>query len=102
MRTVLIVCALTPLLAACGAQHVAAPSEIIHDTVNVPVPAPCPQDEVFNALAASKPSKLASQPMPATAQERTDKALAQLGRYEADGGWADKAWAVISRCHSPP
>lgn len=101
MRVALIIAAALPL-AACGAHHVAVPSEVIHDQVKVPIPAPCPQDDAYNALAATKPTKLAAQPMPATAQERSAKAFGQLGKYEADGGWVDKAWAALTRCHSPP
>lgn len=64
----------------------------------VPVRAPCPDKATYDGLKASRPKPLRSQPMPPTADERVAKQAAQLGRYEAAGGWGDQAEAALDRC----
>lgn len=56
--------------------------------------------KTYAEIVAKRPKPLRDQPMPATAQERTAKTAAQLGRYEAKGGWADDVQAIVDRCHS--
>lgn len=67
-------------------------------TVQVPVRAPCPDPETYGEIKNARPVPLRSQPKPATAEERVAKTAAQLGRYEAEGGWADQATAALDRC----
>jgi hypothetical protein len=96
MRTIIIVAA--ALLAGCAGRPVPVATEIKTVVQKVPVRARCPAADVYAALKATRPKPLASQPMPATAQERTARTTAQLGRYEAPGGWGDRAEAALDRC----
>lgn len=64
----------------------------------VEVPAPCPDAAERERLRALRPAPLRTQPMPETAVERNAKAMAQLGRYEAEGGYADQVDAALDRC----
>ncbi len=82
-------------LAGCGAG-VATETRV--QIVRVPVPAPCPAKPEYDKLKASRPRPLREQQMPATAEERSAKVQAQLGRFEAEGGWADRAEAALDRC----
>lgn len=97
MKTILILGAALAL-AGCGATGTAVETRI--QIEKVPVPAPCPDDKTYAEIVAKRPKPLRDQPMPATAQERTAKTAAQLGRYEAKGGWADDVQAIVDRCHS--
>lgn len=91
----LCVIALAGLLSACGAGTAVETRVQIE---RVPVPAPCPDRETYEALKKSRPVPLRDQPMPGSAEERVAKTAAQLGRFEAKGGWADRAEAVLDRC----
>ena len=82
-------------LAACSPQVVTR-TEI--KTVEVPVRAVCPDAETYESLRAGRPTPLRSQPMPPTAEERVAASQAQLGRYEAEGAWADQVGAAMARC----
>jgi hypothetical protein len=95
MKTIAILTAALSL-AACGKAGVATETRI--QIEKVPVPAKCPDAKTYAAIVAKRPVRLSDQPMPATAQERTAKTAAQLGRYEARGGWADDVQAVLDRC----
>lgn len=64
----------------------------------VEVPAPCPTPEERERLRALRPEPLRSQPMPETAVERNAQTVAQLGKYEAEGGYADQVDAALDRC----
>lgn len=90
------------LLALTGCVHrpiaLAPPLPIVLTTV---VRAPCPDPAERARLRAARPTPLARTPMPATSRERVDKAIAQLGRYEASGGYADQVEAVLDRCQRP-
>lgn len=86
---------LPPLLAACSGPVVTR-TEI--KTVEVPVRAPCPDPETYKEIVDARPIPLRSQPMPETAEERNAKTSAQLGRYEAEGAWADQAQGILDRC----
>lgn len=65
------------------------------------VPAACPPKAERDRLRAARPKPLRDQPMPATAVERTAVTVAQLGRYEAEGGYADQVDAALDRCQRP-
>ena len=67
-------------------------------TVQVKVPVACPDRSVFDEIVSGLPIPLRTQPMPATADERVAKSQAQLGKYEAEGGWADRVMATMRRC----
>lgn len=95
MKTIVILGAAL-LLAGCGRTGVA--TETKFQIERVPVRAPCPDRKTYEALKAGRPKPLRSQPMPATADERVAKQAAQLGRYEAAGGWGDQAEAALDRC----
>lgn len=82
-------------LASCGAGTA---TEVRVQIEKVPVRAPCPDKKTYDDLKSSRPAPLRSQPMPDTAQERVAKTTAQLGRYEAPGGWGDRASAALDRC----
>lgn len=92
----LCVIALAALTAACS--HGPAAVETRVQIERVPVPAPCPDRETYEALKKSRPVPLRDQPMPGSAEERVAKTAAQLGRFEAKGGWADRAEAALDRC----
>lgn len=94
MKTILVLAGALAL-AGCGTT---AATEVRVETVNVPVRAPCPARAEYDKLKRSRPVPLRNQPMPDTAEERVAKQAAQLGRFEAEGGWADRAEAALDRC----
>lgn len=96
MKAIVILAAL-PLVAGCGA---ATAVETRVQIERVPVPTPCPDDKTYDGLVADQPVPLRNQAMPGSADERVARTAAQLGRYEARGGWADRARAALDRCHS--
>lgn len=87
----------TMFLPSCAAKPGVAVETRIQ-VEKVPVRARCPDKGTYDGLVADQPVPLRSQAMPATAQERVAKTTAQLGRYEAQGGWADRARAALDRC----
>lgn len=95
MKTIAIL-ALLPLAACAG--KVAVPVEVRTVVQKIPVRAACPAPDAYLALKAGRPKPLRDQPMPATADVRTAKTAAQLGRFEAPGGWADRVEAALDRC----
>lgn len=97
MRAIVILAAL-PLLAGCGATAAAVETRV--QIERVPVPAPCPADDVYDKLVKDQPVPLRNQEMPASADERVARTAAQLGRYEARGGWAERARSALDRCHA--
>lgn len=92
--TALVLCV---TLAGCG-PRVITKTEI--KTVEVPVRVSCPDDSTYAEIMAQRPVPLRQQEMPTTAEQRVAVSQAQLGRYEAEGAWADQASAVIHRCHA--
>jgi hypothetical protein len=83
-------------LSGCATRRPAA--EIRVETVKVPVRAACPDQATYAALKATRPRPLAGTTMPETAEQRVARTTAQLGRFEAPGGWADRAEAALDRC----
>lgn len=98
MKNVILVAA--AMLAGCATTK-PRPVEVRSETVEVQVRAPCPDPAERERLRAGRPVRLADQPMPDSARERVAKTSAQLGRYEAPGGWADQVDAVLDRCQQP-
>jgi hypothetical protein len=94
MKTILVMLGALAL-AGCGAT---AATEVRVETVKVPVPAPCPARPAYEKLKKGRPVPLRNQPMPGTAEERVARQAAQLGRFEAEGGWADQVEAALDRC----
>lgn len=92
---VILVIGMMLTLASCGGG-VATETHI--QIEKVPVRAKCPDAGTYNGLVAARPKPLREQPMPATPDERVAKTVAQLGRYEASGGWADRVSAALDRC----
>lgn len=84
-------------LAGCAGRSV----RVEVQRVEVKVPVACPPAEIANGLLADRPIPLRSQPMPAEADVRSAKRSAQLGRFEAEGGWADRVEAALRRCQTP-
>lgn len=91
----ILVAGMAVTLASCGAG-VATETRV--QIEKVPVRAPCPDKKTYDDLKATRPKPLRGQPMPATPDVRVAKMEAQLGRYEAPGGWGDRAEAALDRC----
>lgn len=64
----------------------------------VEIPVACPSPEERERLRTLRPAPLRTEPMPDTAVERNAKTVAQLGKYEAEGGYADQVDAALDRC----
>lgn len=94
MKTILVMLGALALT-GCGTT---AATEVRIETVKVPVRAPCPAKAEYDKLKRTRPVPLRNQPMPDTAEERVARSQAQLGRFEAEGGWADRAEAALDRC----
>lgn len=97
-KAFMALCAVLALLSACGAKPVTI--EKI-STVYVEKPIACPSPAERARIKALRPKPLREQPMPPTAVERNAKAQAQLGLYEAEGGYADQVDATLDRCQKP-
>ena len=98
MRTLVIFVLMAMGLAGCGAGGAAVETRV--QIEKVPVRVPCPSPEVYAKLVRTQPVPLVTQKMPATADERVARQSAQLGLYEAKGGWADRARAALDRCQA--
>lgn len=66
--------------------------------VEVAVPALCPASAERDRLRTLRPPRLAGTPIPETRLERVARIVAQLGFYEAPGGFADQVDAALDRC----
>ena len=95
MRT-LIITSIACLVAACGGGE--RPVVTKEVPVYVERRVECPSAAERARLQALRPTPLREQPMPATAVERNAKAQAQLGLYEAEGGYADQVDSALDRC----
>lgn len=96
MRVIVALAVLTAL-SACSPK-VITKTEV--QTVRVPVRLACPDSETYQALKSLRPVPLRTQPVPPSAEERVAKVSAQLGRYEAEGAWADRVLVVLDRCQA--
>jgi hypothetical protein len=92
-----LILVLAILLPSCAGTP-ARPTELKVLTAKVAVRAACPAKPEYAKLKAGRPTPLRSQPMPASPDARTAKIAAQLGRFEAEGGWADRVEAALDRC----
>ena len=91
-----ILLALVPFLfVGCAPQVVYKDRPVI---TYVEKPVVCPTKAERERLRLQRPVPLRDQVMPATALERNAKTQAQLGRYEAEGGYADQVDAALDRC----
>lgn len=93
----LILAAVAASLAACTTTVTKEVPVITY----VPTPIACPTPVERARLKALRPVPLRNSPMPPTAVERNAKAQAQLGQYEAEGGYADQVDTVLDRCQKP-
>lgn len=100
-RVCLISAVLAGPLAACAHTPPPRPVEVQTQLVQVQTRAPCPDPVEYARLKTARPAPLAATPMPASPRERVDKSVAQLGRYEAPGAWADQVAAALDRCQEP-
>jgi hypothetical protein len=58
----------------------------------------CPSAEERQRLRDARPKQLRNDPMPTDPVERSGRSQAQLGKYEAPGGYADQVEAALDRC----
>lgn len=93
---IMALCAVMALLTACGHKPDLAIEKPVITYVEVKVA--CPPKEERERLQKLRPAPLRESPMPDTAVERTGKSEAQLGLYEAEGGYADQVDAALDRC----
>lgn len=86
------------LLAGCAPKVITKEHQVI---TYVEKPIVCPSAEERERLRKLRPAPLRGQPMPPTVVERNAKSQAQLGLYEAEGGYADQVDAALNRCQKP-
>lgn len=91
---------LIPLVFVGGCATKAVPVKTEFQTVQVNVPAPCPEKALGSDLINSRPTPLRLSKKPSDASVRSAQSQAQLGKYEAEGGWADKVVAALKRCQT--
>lgn len=97
MTKTIIAAALAAItLAGCGGRGVAV--ETKYKTITTTVRGPCPDEATYREIVAARPTPLRNQARPSTGVERNARTAAQLGLFEAAGGWADKVIAILSRC----
>lgn len=86
------------MFALAGCSKPSTRIETRYQVQRVAVKAKCPDPATYAGLKKARPAPLRVQKMPDTAQERNALTSAQLGRYEAKGGWADRVEAALDRC----
>lgn len=96
MKSMIIAAALAITLAGCTKPGVAV--ETRYTTITTTVRGPCPDEATYARIVASRPTPLRNQARPSTGVERNARTAAQLGMFEAAGGWADKVLAILARC----
>jgi hypothetical protein len=88
-------CAVMALLTACGKPPVIVEKPVI---TYVEKRVECPSVAERARLKSIRPQPLREQPMPTDPVARNGKGEAQLGKYEATGGYADQVDAALDRC----
>jgi hypothetical protein len=96
VKTILVIAGALAL-AACGHDGGVA-IETQFKPVYIDKVVSCPDRATYLALKKSRPTPLRSQAMPPTADVRNARTTAQLGVYEAQGGWGDRVEAALDRC----
>lgn len=91
---------LLPLVLVAGCATKAVPVKTEFQPVYISTPAPCPEKAVGDKLITARPTPLRNQPKPSDASVRSAQSQAQLGKYEAEGGWADQVVAALTRCQA--
>jgi hypothetical protein len=94
-RAFMALCAVMALLTACGHPGTISEKPII---TYVDRPVQCPSPEERERLRKLKPTPLRDQKMPTDPVARNAQSQAQLGLYEAPGGYADQVEAALNRC----
>lgn len=97
MSRIMVLCAALALT-ACGEEKYITVEKPVITYVEKRVA--CPSEEERKRLQDSRPTPLRQQEMPATAVERNAQSQAQLGKYEAEGGWADQVDSALDRCQT--
>lgn len=95
MKKTILVAALAITLAGCGGGVAV---ETRYKTITTTVRGPCPDESTYARIVAERPTPLAKQARPSTGVERNARIAAQLGLFEAAGGWADKVLSILARC----
>lgn len=85
----------TVFLVGCGGGVAV---ETRYKTITTTVRGPCPDEATYAGIVAARPTPLRKQARPSTPVERTARTSAQLGLFEAAGGWADKVLSILARC----
>jgi hypothetical protein len=98
MKKALWILPIVVAISGCATPPVRVQTEYVPTYVNVP--SNCPVKAVAEQLIASRPVPLRSQPRPSDASVRSALSQAQLGMYEAEGGWADKVLAALGSCQT--
>jgi hypothetical protein len=98
LKAKFLVCLALALLTACAPKVITREVPVI---TYVPTPTACPPAPERARLKTLRPIQLRKTTMPPTAVERNAKAQAQLGLYEAEGGYADQVDAALDRCQKP-
>lgn len=98
MRPLILVAGAALSVSACAPKVITKEVPVI---TYVKTPIECPSKEERARLQKLRPNALRNQPMPTTVVERNAKAQAQLGLYEAEGGYADQVDAALDRCQKP-
>lgn len=91
---------LLPLVVMAGCATKAVPVKTEFQPVYINTPVPCPEKGVGDDLIKTRPVPLRGQTKPSDASVRSAQSQAQLGKYEAEGGWADKVVAALTRCQA--
>lgn len=95
-KKTILTAALTAItLAGCGGGVAV---ETRYKTITTTVRGPCPDEATYARIVAQRPTPLRNQARPSTGVERNARTAAQLGLFEAAGGWADKVLSILSRC----
>lgn len=95
MKSLVAAAVLAITLAGCG-HGVAV--ETRYKTITTTVRGPCPDEATYREIVAKRPVPLRDQARPSTPVERNARQSAQLGMFEAAGGWADKVLSILARC----
>lgn len=92
---------LTPvlLLVACGGNEPLIIEKPVITYVEKRIQCPAPEERA--RLKSERPKPLRDQPMPADEAVRVALSAAQLGKFEAEGAWADQVDTALDRCQVP-
>lgn len=96
MKSMILTAVMAITISGCTTAGTAV--ETRYKTITTTVRGPCPDEGTYKQLVANRPRPLRDQARPRSGVERNARIAAQLGLFEAAGGWADKVLAVLARC----